>query len=243
MVTNFPIQMILDRLVERIVEIMPITGAGVTLISPDTDPRYIAASSESALRYEKLQTELGEGPCLAAYRTGEAVAVSDLRSDVRFQKFGPRAVEAGLVAVFTFPLNQSDKQLGALDLYRDTAGGLNDDDMDAAQTLADVTAAYLVNAEARDDAIQASQLKSDFLANMSHEIRTPMNGVIGMTELLLETSLDDRQRDYAQTVRNSGEALLTIIDDILDVSKIEAGKLEIEEIEFEPEALVNDVMR
>ena len=119
MVTDFPIQGILESLVQRIVEILPVTGAGVTLITPNTNPRYVAASDESALRYEQLQTELGEGPCLAAYRTGVAVMVADLRTDDRFAVFGPRAVEIGLVAVFTFPLCQGDRLLGALDLYRD----------------------------------------------------------------------------------------------------------------------------
>jgi diguanylate cyclase (GGDEF)-like protein len=159
MVTNFPIQMILDRLVERIVEIMPITGAGVTLISPDTDPRYIAASSESALRFEKLQTDLGEGPCLAAYRTGEAIAVPDLQDEARFPRFSPRAVDDGLRAVFTFPLRYDGRRLGALDLYRDTPGELTPDAMTAAQTLADVVAAYLLNAQARAD-LQASSDRS-----------------------------------------------------------------------------------
>ena len=76
MVTDFPIQGILDHLVKRIVDIMPVTAAGVTLISPGLEPRYVAASDESALRYEKLQSKLGEGPCLAAYHTGEAITVA-----------------------------------------------------------------------------------------------------------------------------------------------------------------------
>jgi diguanylate cyclase (GGDEF)-like protein len=156
MLTDFPIQRILDHLVERIVEIMPITAAGVTLISAGLDPRYIAASNDSALRFEKLQTELGEGPCLEAYHSGEAVAVADLHSEVRFPQFSPRALAAGLTAVFTFPLRHDDLLLGALDLYRDTAGPLSSGTMRAAQTLADVAAAYLINAQARSDLLDSS---------------------------------------------------------------------------------------
>lgn len=84
-------------------------------------------------------------------------------------------------------------------------------------------------AVARDQALEASRVKSQFLAMVSHELRTPLNAVIGLTGLLLETSLDARQRGWADAARSSGEALLTIINDILDLSKIEAGKLELEE--------------
>jgi diguanylate cyclase (GGDEF)-like protein len=156
MLTEFPIQRILDHLARRIVDIMPITGAGVTLISESTSPHYVAASDDTALTYEKLQTVLDEGPCVAAYRTGKAVAIADLREEARFPLFVARALEAGLGAVFTFPLCQGDMRLGALDLYRGTPGPLSDEEMVAAQTLADVASAYLVNAQARSDLLDAS---------------------------------------------------------------------------------------
>jgi two-component system, sensor histidine kinase and response regulator len=106
------------------------------------------------------------------------------------------------------------------------------------QLASEINAANADLARARDMALEGTRMKSEFLATMSHEIRTPMNGVIGMINLLMETSLTPEQMMYAKTVRSSGETLLDIINDILDFSKIEAGKLEISNHEFDLRELV-----
>jgi diguanylate cyclase (GGDEF)-like protein len=197
MLTDFPIQGILDHLVSRIVEAMPVTGAGVTLISASSIPHYVAASDGLALTYEELQSELAEGPCVIAYRTGEAVAIADLREETRFSHFASRALEAGLFAVFTFPLRHGDKRLGALDLYRDEPGPLSDASLDAAQTLADVAAAYLVNAEARNDLVESSARAH---ATSLHDALTGLPNRILLIERIEMALLSRRRSEKAVAV-------------------------------------------
>jgi signal transduction histidine kinase/ActR/RegA family two-component response regulator/HPt (histidine-containing phosphotransfer) domain-containing protein len=108
--------------------------------------------------------------------------------------------------------------------------------------LNDVTTEKLRAEKASQDARQADQAKSVFLATMSHEIRTPMNGIIGFSELLLETPLDGRQKGYVTTVHDSARTLLTLLNDVLDYSKIEAGKIELESLDFDPTIIANSVL-
>ena len=209
MLTDFPIQGILDHLVKRIVDVLPITAAGVTLIAPGLDPRYVAASDESALRYEKLQTELDEGPCLAAYGSGEAISVPDLRLEDRFPAFSPRALESGLTAVFTFPLRHDDLQLGALDLYRTSVGALSPDVMRAAQTLADVAAAYLINAQARSDLQDASDQSREAALR---------DGLTGLPSRVLMRQLVDRAVRASRRAGTTSAVLFIDLDRFKEVN-------------------------
>jgi diguanylate cyclase (GGDEF)-like protein len=194
LITDFPIQGILDHLVQRIVDVLAVSAAGVTLISPGSAPYYVAASNADALAFERLQTELGQGPCLVAYAVGDAVAVPDIRAEDRFPEFVAAAAAAGMRAVFAFPLRHGDGRLGALDLYRAAPGDLDPRDMAAAQTLADVAAAYLLNAQARQE---AQEISDRFRISALHDALTGLPNRV-LLQQRLEHAAQRAHRSHSQ---------------------------------------------
>lgn len=197
LVQEYDLEEVLVDLSPSICRILDVHGAGVMLEQDDGHLHMISTSDPLLRRLEQLQVELDEGPCLLAYRTGQPVQVPDLRHDARFPRFGTKAADAGMLAVYSYPMRHDGLTLGALNFYRTGTGTLDGDEQRAGAALADVASAYLLHA--RSDArsgLVTSQLQQAL------DSRVPIEQAKGYVAARLDVGVDEAfalLRDHARS--------------------------------------------
>ncbi|HEX8705651.1 MAG TPA: response regulator [Myxococcaceae bacterium] len=248
----------MQLVVDRMQALTGCKGAVVELVEGD-EMVYRAASGSISQHVGVRLKRRGSLSGLCVERR-EVLLCRDSESDPRVDREACRRV--GVRSMVCAPLFESGNAVGVLKVMATEANGFTAEDVALLELMAGALGAALGKqvlfdekrrqaerlqslAEERDRARAAaeaaSQAKSTFLATMSHEIRTPMNGVMGMAQLLAGTRLDAEQLGYVQSIQESGEALLNVINDILDISKLEAGKVELEAIDFDLNALAEGI--